>query len=413
MLQTWIRLLTLMGVAALFIVQQVFYPLVTVWVALGEYLHCMSYVLLLDLIVTNRGLKGLSVKTQICFLFVHWFRYLDSFFTTHHNHWIFALKVFYMVVSALLVLSLVCLRNTWERQKDTCSLLVLFLISLLLGSVNFFVDGVWPASTAEKTLHFFWIVSHYLQGFAMLPQFVFCYRDPDNKDSLLTAYVLALGSYRLAYAINWIERAYKENFFYMSGPLGLGILLVFLGDFLVYKLKNKSFISSLVLRIDDTIDASQQPLLQAVYGSNYERLSLADAASQLGTARIPPIEIDLQHVRVVGRPTEDISSLSTSSNSPATGSPGNPVKASQSSAVRLHGEGGVAAGVGIRPREAPRRDAPDDGRLSVPISPTALYKLDDDDSEFGEEEGDEIAFGVTDLAPEGRGGAGEAAAMRV
>ncbi|PHJ18579.1 kdel endoplasmic reticulum proteinretention receptor 2, partial [Cystoisospora suis] len=83
----------------------------------------------------------------------------------------------------------------------------------------------------------------------MLPQFVFCYRDPDNKDVLLTSYILVLGTYRLAYAINWIERAYKERFFYISGPLGLGILLLFLGDFLLYKIKHKSFISSLVLRI--------------------------------------------------------------------------------------------------------------------------------------------------------------------
>ncbi|CBZ49595.1 er lumen protein retaining receptor 2, related [Neospora caninum Liverpool] len=376
MLQMWIRLLTLMAVAALFIVQQVAYPLVTVWVALGEYLHCASYVLLLDLVITNRGLKGLSVKTQICFLFVHWFRYCDSFFTAHSNHWIFALKLFYMVVSVLLVASLICLRNTWERRKDTCSLLVLFFISLILGVVNFFVDDMRPASSSDRILHFFWIVSHYLQGFAMLPQFVFCYRDPDNKDSLLTAYVLVLGSYRLAYAVNWIERAYKENFFYISGPLGLSILILFLGDFVVFKLKNKSFISSFVLRIDDTIDASQQPLLQAVYGSNYERLSLAEAAQQLGSARIPPIEIDLQHVHVVGRPTADISSVSTSTNSPATGA-ANPAKsaASQSAGDTLRGAEAVAA------REA----------TGGAISPTALYKLDD---ESDLEEDEKIMFGI-------------------
>nr|PIL97740.1 putative KDEL endoplasmic reticulum proteinretention receptor 2 (KDELR2) [Toxoplasma gondii COUG] len=376
MLQTWIRLLTLMAVAALFIVQQVSYPLVTVWVALGEYLHCASYVLLLDLIITNRGLKGLSVKTQICFLFVHWFRYFDSFFSTHPNHWIFALKVFYMVVSALLVISLVCLRNSWERRKDTCSLLVLFSISLLLGGVNFVVDDMWPDSGSERALHLFWIVSHYLQGFAMLPQFVFCYRDPDNKDSLLTAYVLVLGSYRLAYAINWIERAYKENFFYVSGPLGLSILILFLGDFVIFKLKSKSLISSFVLRIDDTIDASQQPLLQAVYGNNYDRLSLAEASQQLGSARIPPIEIDLQHVHVVGRPTADISSLSTSTNSPVTTNP--PKSSATPGAHTLHGGVDLAGDM---------------------ATPTALYKLDDE----SDSEDEKIVFDISGRRAEREG----------
>lgn len=68
-----------------------------------------------------------------------------------------------MVVSALLVLSLICLRNTWEKKKDTCSLVVLFFLSILLGSINYFADGIRPQSLSEKAFHFFWIISHYLQ----------------------------------------------------------------------------------------------------------------------------------------------------------------------------------------------------------------------------------------------------------
>lgn len=83
----------------------------------------------------------------------------------------------------------------------------------------------------------------------MLPQFIFCYRDPENKDSLLTAYVVVLGTYRFFYALNWIERKYTHNFFYISGPMGLVILTVFLTDFIAYKVKKKSCISSFVLRI--------------------------------------------------------------------------------------------------------------------------------------------------------------------
>lgn len=88
MLHLTLRWLALIALALLFILQQVYEPLVTIWVALGEFFHCASFVLLVDLLITNRGFKGLSVKTQICFLFVYWFRYFDSFFTEHPNHWI-------------------------------------------------------------------------------------------------------------------------------------------------------------------------------------------------------------------------------------------------------------------------------------------------------------------------------------
>lgn len=88
MLHVTLRCLALIALAVLFTLQQVYEPLVTIWVALGEFFHCVSFVLLLDLLITNRGFRGLSIKTQICFLLVYWFRYVDSFFADHPNHWI-------------------------------------------------------------------------------------------------------------------------------------------------------------------------------------------------------------------------------------------------------------------------------------------------------------------------------------
>lgn len=308
MLHVTLRWLALIALAVLFILQQVYAPLVTIWVALGEFLHCVSFVLLLDLLITNKGFKGLSIKTQICFLLVYWFRYFDSFFAEHSNHWIKSLKVFYMTSSLILVLSIFWLRDTWEKRKDSCSLPVLCLLSILLGTVNFFVDGQVPGSSLERFLQYFWIVSHYLQGFAMLPQFIFCYRDPENKDSLLTAYVVVLGTYRFFYALNWIERKYTHNFFYISGPMGLVILTVFLADFIAYKVKKKSCISSFVLRIDDTMQVSRLPLLSGL-GEEYERVppnSAAGAATPgptvISVGRVAPMEMDTRSVQVLGRP---------------------------------------------------------------------------------------------------------------
>ncbi|OEH73930.1 kdel endoplasmic reticulum proteinretention receptor 2 [Cyclospora cayetanensis] len=306
MLHVTLRWLALITLAVLFILQQVFEPLVTIWVALGEFFHCVSFILLLDLLITNKGYKGLSIKTQLCFLLVYWFRYLDNFFTDHPNHWIKVLKLFYMMSSLTLVVSIYWLRHTWERRKDSCSLPVLFVLSVLFGTINFILDTQQPGSTLEHSLQYFWIVSHYLQGFAMLPQFIFCYRDPENRDSLLTAYILVLGTYRLFYALNWIERKYTNNFFYISGPMGLGILAVFLADFIAYKIRKKSCISSLVLRLDDSMQVSRLPLLSG-FGEEYERVDPGRAGASSGptvisVGRISPMELDTRSVQVFGRP---------------------------------------------------------------------------------------------------------------
>ncbi|KAL8438491.1 hypothetical protein Efla_002241 [Eimeria flavescens] len=306
MLHAALRWLALIALAVLFILQQVYVPLVTIWVALGEFFHCASFVLLLDLLITNKGFKGLSVKTQICFLLVYWFRYFDSFFAEHPNHWIKALKVFYMMSTLILVLSIFWLRHTWDRRKDSCSLPVLFMLSVLLGTINFFLDPQQPGSNLERVLQYFWIVSHYLQGFAMLPQFIFCYRDPENSEPLLTAYVLVLGTYRFFYALNWIERKYTHNFFYVSGPMGLAILAIFLADFIAYKLRRKSCISSFVLRLDDSMQVSRLPLLSGL-GEEYERVPPGSNGGAPGSAgnslgRISPMELDMRSVQVLGRP---------------------------------------------------------------------------------------------------------------
>ncbi|CDJ38740.1 ER lumen protein retaining receptor, related [Eimeria tenella] len=312
MLHVTLRWLALIALAVLFILQQLYEPLVTIWVALGEFFHCASFVLLLDLLISNRGFKGLSVKTQILFLLVYWFRYFDSFFTDHPNHWIKALKFFYMASSLVLVLSIFWLRQSWERRKDSCSLPVLCVLSVLLGTLNFLLDQPKPGSNFEVLLQYLWIISHYLQGFAMLPQFIFCYRDPENRDKLLTAYVLVLGTYRFFYALNWIERKVTHNFFYISGPVGLGILAIFLADFIAFKLRHKSCISSFVLRIDDTMQVSRLPLLSGL-GDEYERVNPGSGApggppsgppgpTVIAVGRAAPVELDSRTVQVLGRP---------------------------------------------------------------------------------------------------------------
>ena len=57
-------------------------------------------------------------------------------------------------------------------------------------------------------LEHLWVFSEALEGVAMVPQYIFCYRDYTVDDLLVTAVVLLLGSYRVMYVVNW---GYKKS----------------------------------------------------------------------------------------------------------------------------------------------------------------------------------------------------------
>ena len=58
---------------------------------------------------------------------------------------------------------------------------------------------------SKEFLEIFWTLSEYLEGFAMVPQYVFCYREnaqTQQKGPLL--FILSFGLYRVFYAFNWM-----------------------------------------------------------------------------------------------------------------------------------------------------------------------------------------------------------------
>merc|ERR1719456_1203463 len=61
-------------------------------------------------------------------------------------------------------------------------------------------------SNEYSLLEMLWTFSQFLEGFAMVPQYIFCYRDRGAKDLGVTFYVIALGGYRVFYAANWIYK---------------------------------------------------------------------------------------------------------------------------------------------------------------------------------------------------------------
>eukprot|EP00439_Symbiodinium_sp_Y106_P057293 s1143_g8.t1 len=124
--------------------------------------------------------------------------YLDLLDKTQAFYLVF-FKITYIVTSIIVLAVFYKLDATYERQKDTCSLAAIL--------VPCSVSALLLAETYQP-FDILWTFSQFCEGFAMVPQYVFCYRDSSrlSKDVGVTLYVLSMGAYRCFYAANWIYK---------------------------------------------------------------------------------------------------------------------------------------------------------------------------------------------------------------
>eukprot|EP00820_Chromera_velia_P009608 Cvel_21299.t1-p1 / transcript=Cvel_21299.t1 / gene=Cvel_21299 / organism=Chromera_velia_CCMP2878 / gene_product=ER lumen protein retaining receptor, putative / transcript_product=ER lumen protein retaining receptor, putative / location=Cvel_scaffold1984:32211-35687(+) / protein_length=228 / sequence_SO=supercontig / SO=protein_coding / is_pseudo=false len=182
----------------------------TFWAFLGEYVHFCSYLILFELIFfrnretperpansqqqqqqqqtqpgveVKRSIRGLSVQSLALMALTFITRYLDLFLLTN-GIWFKFLKSFYIASSVLSCAVSWCLRETYEASKDTAAWWFLLAVSVVFGLVFNGLDfSQFPPKYGQYTFRgVLWTFSQAMQGFAMLPQFIFCYRDPNNKN---------------------------------------------------------------------------------------------------------------------------------------------------------------------------------------------------------------------------------------
>merc|ERR1712048_894882 len=168
-------------------------------------------------------------------------------------------KITYITTAIIILLIFWKFDKTYERQKDTCSLAVL----------------VFPCITAAllltdefTVLEILWSFSQFLEGFAMVPQYIFCYRDRGASDIGVTLYVISLGGYRLFYIANWIyKRLQMPHYSDMHSWSGGIIKILFFFDYLLSRVSGFSLLSKLVLKVDDKINEIQETVEFKVLGS--------------------------------------------------------------------------------------------------------------------------------------------------
>jgi ER lumen protein retaining receptor len=251
---------------------------------LGDYLHLAGIAILLLTIAKNRSVKGLSGRTQLVYFIVFITRYLDLFQHTQTAYLVF-FKITYIVTSMITLALFVMLKNTWEPYKDTCNLTPIIIVSF-----SFAILLTDDYSLTEVL----WTFSEFLEGFAMVPQYIFSYRDTGSKDWGVLLFVMALGGYRVFYAANWIYKKilvpqYSDIQSWLEGVIQIAFFL----DYLVFRNSGYSMLRSVVLTVDLKIHEMQDQVEMKVLGrekSVYETTSTGELRKR---RNIDPSALDL------------------------------------------------------------------------------------------------------------------------
>lgn len=239
----------------------------------------------------DRRAEGVSLKTQALYLAVFSMRYLNLFFCKQFIYLVI-LKVTFWGTTLVIVL-LLLLGQARHDKRDTCPVRLLLVpaavVTLLLASYDSVVEVLWT-------------FSQHLEGFAMLPQYIYCYRDagsrPGHPRGLALLYVLCLGGYRSLYGLNWMYKyffGYVDLSSWLSGLLNVTLFT----DFLAFRLRGFSPLSRVALAVDDGLHEAERFAAGLLFRGVLPGELRADFPQQ-APARKPV----LSSGSVVGRPQE-------------------------------------------------------------------------------------------------------------
>ena len=188
----------------------------------ADILHIVGTLILILVILKNGHCKGISYKTQLCWMLVFVSRYLDlsSNMTNYqssrdwHVLYLVLFKITYIGCQAVILFCFYHFNKTspgsvYEAHKDTFNLYFVLAPCIVLSCLT---PNYWSA------MEILWTFSHYLEGFTMVPQYVFIYRH--NRKELrkeravgVDYYIFCVGAYKTLYACNWLYKYWIGRFF--------------------------------------------------------------------------------------------------------------------------------------------------------------------------------------------------------
>lgn len=226
---------------------------------LGDYLHLFGIVVLIATIASRQSVAGISRSTQILYFLVFTTRYLDLFDHSQTTYLV-VFKLTYILTSIIVLACFYVMDRTYQRVNDTCNLAVIVAPCITAALLL----------TSEYTvLEILWTFSEFIEGFAMVPQYIFCYREKGSRDWGAGLYVITLGSYRVFYALNWIyKKVQMPHYSDMQSWIGGVIEIIFFIDFLNYRFTGNSMLRTAVLQVDTRINEISEQVEIKVLGSS-------------------------------------------------------------------------------------------------------------------------------------------------
>ncbi|KGO71908.1 ER lumen protein retaining receptor [Penicillium italicum] len=185
---------------------------------IGDLSHAGSICVLLWAIHKNKSAEGVSLLTQILYGVVFIFRYLDLFDPhtyksgTWHSIWNVSFKLFYLISSSYLIFLMM---KVYPRTRERERAWKLGSWSVA-GSVVLAPVSIWLLESEPYNvwfIEFCWAFSIILESVCVLPQLLLL-RQTTVPTVIDSYYLLALGSYRGFYILNWIIRLFKREPFY-------------------------------------------------------------------------------------------------------------------------------------------------------------------------------------------------------
>lgn len=229
----------------------------------GDVTHLLALFLCIAVVLRESGTEGVSFKTHFLFFIVFTTRFLNVFFCDQ-SIYLILYKVMLWTGTLKIVVFMWAL-GSLEDKRDTLPLAVVLVPTLIVTMVF----GVYSVDDRGLILEFLWIFSMYLESIAMLPQYIYCYRDGNNTSPLVSSYVLSMGFYRMVFGLSWAFDFFFQPYELDASSLISGLLgIVFFCDYLLFKFTKRSSLSRICISVDDTIHEASEAAIDMVSGES-------------------------------------------------------------------------------------------------------------------------------------------------
>ncbi|EDS42323.1 ER lumen protein retaining receptor [Culex quinquefasciatus] len=171
----------------------------------GDFLHVLSFAVLLAKLWRTKSCAGISGKSQILYAIVFTMRYLDLPVNISADaFYLSSMKVVYIAISFMIVYMIYGpYKKSYDRDQD-----VLYNEFLV---VPCFVLALYSSYNASP-IEVLWTFSIFLEAIAIIPQLdLLC--KIEHVDGYVVCYLLALGLYRAMYLLKWAWLYYTTSYY--------------------------------------------------------------------------------------------------------------------------------------------------------------------------------------------------------